>query len=243
MDRIFYRENRVVLFAAYGNPRCHRHFAKHILIANQPFDCFVDTQSYRTCSMMIQSQASHAIHQEEPSRMVVFLIDETSQLSKQMDKSFLHHQSACRLPAAIEKQCIALINNACSLQQIDAYVMENMPCPALNNTTYDVRVTAAMRYIAACDTLNNEIYEYLPQKFFLSKSRFLHLFKEEVGIDLKNYLLLKRIEKVYHYVIEKKLCITEAALLAGFSSSSHFADACKKHYGISLTDFLKAQRQ
>ncbi len=86
------------------------------------------------------------------------------------------------------------------------------------------------------------MYDTVPQRLFLSKSRFLHLFKEEVGIDLKNYLLLKRMEKVYRAVIQKHMRITEAAIMAGFSSSSHFAEACKKHYGISLTDFMSAQK-
>lgn len=242
MENIIYQKNRIVLFSEYEDPKLHKHFSKHILVSNQPFICLVNECQYHVRSMIVQSQILHSVKKEKNAKMVVFLIDEPSSLSKRIDREYLQGKDSDQLPHQMEKNMIHLIDGGCSLDEIDAYMMEQFYFDKLDASSYDDRILYAIKYIDESENLNNEIYELLPKKTFLSKSRFLHLFKEEVGIDLRNFLLLKRMEKTYDYILKKNMSITEAAMLSGFSSSSHFSDACKKHYGISLTDFLKAQK-
>lgn len=243
MESILYKKNRIILLAKYGDPILHKHFAKHILISNQPFHCFVEQESYTTHSMIIQSQTLHSIATVPNSKVVVFLIDETSSLSKQINQMYLFNKTAHTLDSQLEQNLIHQINDNCSLEGMDHCMISHFQCEKTDNGILDKRIQFVLNYIDETPTLDQNVYDTLSRKVYLSKSRFLHLFKQTVGIDLKNYLLLKRMEKTYHYVTTKHMTITEAALLAGFSSPSHFSEACKQHYGISLTDFLKSQKK
>ncbi|MBR5590704.1 MAG: helix-turn-helix transcriptional regulator, partial [Anaerotignum sp.] len=73
---------------------------------------------------------------------------------------------------------------------------------------------------------------------FLSESRFSHLFKEQVGMTFSAYLIYQRIMKVYTQVLDGK-SITEAALAAGFSGSSHFADVNRRVFGLSARNITE----
>jgi AraC-like DNA-binding protein len=64
------------------------------------------------------------------------------------------------------------------------------------------------------------------------------LFKEEVGISLKSYILIRRMEKAYKFVTAGGK-VTQAAMESGFSSSAHLAYSCKTLTGISITEVLK----
>lgn len=241
MEKILYRKDRILLFAAYGDPQPHKHFSKHILVSDQPFVCLVEGQESLVRSMVISSQTVHSVQKGDSSAMVVFLIDETSNLSRQIEETCLQGRKGIPLGADLEEAVISLLHRGCALEEMDACVMGAFHKEAPDPPSLDERVREALHSIEERELLDQELYRLLPEEACLSKSRFLHLFKEEMGIDLKNYLLLKRLEKVYRCVTVNRMSITEAALLCGFSSSSHFSQACKQHYGISLTDFLKAQ--
>lgn len=66
----------------------------------------------------------------------------------------------------------------------------------------------------------------------LSPSRFRARFMQEMGIPFRRYRLWRRMAKVMQALSESKN-LTEAALLAGFSSSSHLSTAFKSMFGIS----------
>ncbi len=241
MESIIYRKDRIVLFAGYGDPAFHRHFAKHILVSDKPFICTVEGKENRVSSVIIRSQVKHSVKTEDNSKMVVFFIDETSALSKQLNNMYLSGNNEAGLPAELESKIVQLIKNGNELEEIDRLIMESLCSDRPYFSHGDERILRVLEYIENSESLNQEIYDRLSAMICLSKSRFLHLFKENMGIDLKNYLLLKKMEKTYCYVTEKQMTITEAAVTAGFSSPSHFSEACKQHYGISLTDFLRAQ--
>lgn len=78
----------------------------------------------------------------------------------------------------------------------------------------------------------------IARSYGYSESYLTHLFKKETGVPLKNYMLMRQFE--YAWTLISKGCkITEAAMEAGFSSSSHFSDVCQKLTGISAMDVMK----
>ncbi|TQF72309.1 helix-turn-helix domain-containing protein [Pseudoalteromonas luteoviolacea] len=72
----------------------------------------------------------------------------------------------------------------------------------------------------------------------LSESRFLHLFREEMGIAWRPYLLWKRLICAIGYLRQQQN-ITVAATHAGFSDSAHFSRSFKKQFGISPKEALQ----
>ncbi|MBQ9048635.1 MAG: helix-turn-helix domain-containing protein [Solobacterium sp.] len=91
------------------------------------------------------------------------------------------------------------------------------------------------------DLLSDETCSYdmntLAEKVFLSKSRLAHVFSEQTGITLKEYLQYKRLEGACRKIM-KGANITEAAFDTGFSGSSHIAASSMKLTGMQLRKML-----
>jgi len=71
-----------------------------------------------------------------------------------------------------------------------------------------------------------------------SESYLTHLFKNETGVSLKRYLLLRRVEYVWQKITQGEK-FTNAVADAGFASPSHFSDTCRKLTGISAAEVLR----
>ena len=82
----------------------------------------------------------------------------------------------------------------------------------------------------------------IAEAVFLSESRLTHLFKENVGISLKSYILIRRLEQAYRFVNSGGK-VTQAAMESGFASSAHLAYTCKTLTGISITEVLRSTKK
>jgi len=74
--------------------------------------------------------------------------------------------------------------------------------------------------------------EMLAAEGCFSAWHFHRIFKGIVGENPQEYLSRVRLEKAV-MLMNQKYSITEIALAAGFSSSSHFSQTFKKHYNVS----------
>ena len=73
--------------------------------------------------------------------------------------------------------------------------------------------------------------EQLTNISFLSESRLLHLFKDEMGLPIRNYILWYRLKVALEHLINEG-SLTKAAHMAGFSDQSHFTRTCQKMIGV-----------
>ena len=64
----------------------------------------------------------------------------------------------------------------------------------------------------------------------LSESRLAHLFRQSVGMPMRQYRLSLRMEQAVKY-IARGSSVTEAAHMAGFSDSAHFCRICRRMFG------------
>ncbi|MHC9293234.1 helix-turn-helix domain-containing protein [Mycobacterium sp. LTG2003] len=71
----------------------------------------------------------------------------------------------------------------------------------------------------------------------LSESRFLHLFRQEIGSSLRRYRLWSRLLRAGAEIAAGRN-LTTAAAEAGFASPSHLADRFKTTFGLSATQLL-----
>lgn len=101
---------------------------------------------------------------------------------------------------------------------------------------FDPRVAEAIEYAHSLKTKKVAVHE-LAEKLALSESRFLHLFKEQMHMTWRKYLM-------WHRAVEGALqvatgaSITEAAHATGFTDSAHFAKVFKQIFGLTLTEAL-----
>ncbi|SEH89908.1 AraC-type DNA-binding protein [Mycolicibacterium rutilum] len=73
----------------------------------------------------------------------------------------------------------------------------------------------------------------------LSESRFLHLFRAEVGTSLRRYRLWARLLAAGTVIADGKT-LTDAAMHAGFASPSHLSDRFRSTFGLSASQLFAA---
>ncbi|KGJ90271.1 helix-turn-helix transcriptional regulator [Thalassotalea sp. ND16A] len=80
------------------------------------------------------------------------------------------------------------------------------------------------------------------QQLALSESRFLHLFRQELGIAWRPYLLWRRMMCALQALLNN-VSATDAAHLAGFSDSSHLSRTFRNTFGMTIRQAQTIFRQ
>lgn len=78
----------------------------------------------------------------------------------------------------------------------------------------------------------------IAETFGIHKSYLSHLFTQNVGMSLWNYVILRRLH-AFNDMIRKGLSIEEAAYQVGFQNYSNFFRLYKKHTGMTPMQFKK----
>ncbi|MNR25542.1 DNA-binding transcriptional regulator AraC [compost metagenome] len=78
----------------------------------------------------------------------------------------------------------------------------------------------------------------LASKVFISSSRLIHLFTDQVGIPIRKYMLWRKLLLALQEMITTKN-MTQAALKAGFSDAPHFNRTFKRMFGLNPSSLLK----
>ena len=76
----------------------------------------------------------------------------------------------------------------------------------------------------------------------LSFSRFLHLFKQEVGTPFRSFRAWKRARALLHYVT-RDASLTHVALDTGYPDSTHFSHSIRQVYGLKPKDIFAGSRR
>lgn len=76
----------------------------------------------------------------------------------------------------------------------------------------------------------------------LSFSRFLHLFKDEVGTTFRSFRAWKRARNFLAYV-QANLNLTDIALETGYPDSSHFSHTVRRYWGLTPKDIIAGSRR
>ena len=102
--------------------------------------------------------------------------------------------------------------------------------------TIDPRIAAAARRIRE-DPATTVPSSELAAEAGLSESRFLHLFRDELGTSLRRYRIWVRLVHA-GTAIAAGANMTEAAMKSGFASPSHLSDRFKTTFGLSASRLL-----
>ena len=106
---------------------------------------------------------------------------------------------------------------------------------SLNSSLYSILVEYIEQHLD--DDLS---LERLADEFYVSKYHIAHVFKENVGLSIHQYITKKRLS-LCREAIRAKMNITEVYHTYGFGDYSSFYRAFKKEYGISPKEFRDIQ--
>jgi len=76
----------------------------------------------------------------------------------------------------------------------------------------------------------------------LSFSRFLHLFKDQVGAPFRSVRAWKRARSLLHYV-QSDSALVHVALEIGYPDSTHFSHSIRQTYGLKPKDIIAGSRK
>lgn len=76
----------------------------------------------------------------------------------------------------------------------------------------------------------------------LSYSRFLHLFKQEIGVPFRTLRSWRRARSLLHYVTGEAN-LTDVALNVGYPDATHFSHSIRQTYGLKPKDIFAGSRK
>jgi AraC-like DNA-binding protein len=227
----------------------HQHHALQLTLALENyFQVTVDHHTEKHQVFLIERDYPHVVI-GQAEWVVTFLINPETALAKNLQHQVLQGTSYRaiqreRVSTAIE--CISALLQRPLTCQMANEAIDLTFAGILGKATYkmgaiDTRISEALTSIHK-DRERKIGAKALAEEVFLSEGRFGHLFKEEVGIPLRRYLLWQRLRIALESIIEGK-SFTFAAHNAGFTDSAHLSRTFRQMYGISLSEMFAHREQ
>lgn len=126
---------------------------------------------------------------------------------------------------------------ACTDSAVDRYFFG---CD-LRPRRIDSRIAQAAALIAA-NSGSKHVAADLAAACGLSFSRFVHLFRDEVGMTFRSFCAWKRARALLTYVTEGS-SLTDVALQIGYPDSTHFSHSIRRIYGLRPRDIFSGSRR
>lgn len=237
--------------AVYGqslNAEQHQHHAIQVIWPLRNSKVRIEDDDY-SGALIIAEGVPHALDMEQGW---LLLIEPKSalgyQLSVLLESQACVDVSAVDLPQPsqpegehIESCLLALMPlfQQFGIESLASYVVGSFEPEGL-----DTRIQQLMRQFDQC--LNQECLKpdhwraaEVATQFALSESRFLHLFREQMGIAWRPYLLWRRLLCAVN-MIRQGSNATDAAHRAGFADSAHLSRTFVRMFGMRLRDAKSA---
>ncbi|MCB8815269.1 helix-turn-helix domain-containing protein [Desulfosporosinus shakirovi] len=239
MKEVFWTFDHILIAKNYSDPAPHRHLAKHLIFCTEgEVECRIENLRLFGRGVCINSNIEHTV-KENGKELLVFLFDETSKLSRELETNYLKGEPC----SVIEDTIAEKVNKGWKAYQNDAKALDQAVLAAcklngIAHSNYDRRINCVLERALNLEGIYEDTMDLLCREAFLSRSRLSHLFKEEVGVALSSYLVFEKMRKTCAYAAVGE-SLTSACIRAGFGSSSHFANTCKRMFGLAYSDFAK----
>ena len=244
---VYFKDDITVYFGKH-NTLPHSHFAIEIMVG---FNCLLESKLINkhlkpAKAFMILPNYSHQFSSDrEEGEKLIFLIDAGIPIARNIVTKYqLREKKIIDLDfKSIETYANSIFskkeNNSkaghekiyeTAVQFIN-HLNQTAPMRNLVSPDLDERILVATKYVQENIQDQNLDFALLAQKVCLSESRLAHLFKEELGVPFRKYVLWVRL-KAAVAAIKSNHSITQASYIAGFSDSSHFSKVYSEMLGI-----------
>ncbi|CZR98033.1 MULTISPECIES: helix-turn-helix domain-containing protein [unclassified Clostridioides] len=241
INKIFWQEDRISMITNHLEADKHSHWMLQLFIGiEDSIEITVNEKLVKCNCIVVDKNISHSFS----ARKKVYysaLIEPTSIFAEQLTSKMndfgywicekdgldeLRQQGTFLIYQSSEEQYLKfmkMLNNYLNFPETIKY--------------YDDRITELLQLLHTCNCDNHTISNFA-DKVALSASRLSHLFKEQIGIPLKSYILLHQMECAFGELLSGKN-VTEASMIAGFDTPSHLAGTVKRMMGMPVSLSLK----
>jgi AraC-like DNA-binding protein len=242
---IYFCIGRMLMIAHLQENELHHHGAIQITLAmEQPFSIRIENGDWReTKAVVIDSNVPHQLKTSKGLHVSLSIVPEKNHgkhLQEYVLKgSKIQYLDNLDISLYIDKfqQCLDQQYNCPRAFHLCEEFIGYITGVRGDFVVIDDRIQRTINWIQ--QNLSKPISaRKLAQSVYLSEGRFLHLFKEQLGLPLRQYILYQRImTAIMEYLRGKNL--TEAAYLAGFSDSAHFTRTFIAMNGFKPSHFTK----
>lgn len=230
---MYFSDEYISLLSGYSNVDCHKHPMLHIIVSEEIIKAKVFGQLICARQLIIAKNIKHEmIHL--PVKTIVVFVAPYSSLEKELNR-LLNGQSFY-----ISEDIIPDFEG--DEKSLTEKVLNYWEIPTNNaQLANDQRVRIIIEKFSKGEWLSDSVSK-IAEKNHISVSRLEHVFKNETGINLKQYMLMNRLRNVYRLAI-KGVPLTEAALSSGFNSSAHLSKTAHDMTGISISGVLETWKK
>lgn len=232
--KLYFEKTYIIVVPTYKETLVHHHNMLHVFFGNGDLRLSVSGKEFCGNVIILENDIEH----KAPDGEIAFFlfVDPTSHFAEVHREKFLKEQPA----VAVNLSGAAFDKAELTENNIKKTIFDFAGDVQLSKLDLDERILQLHKNIDDFKHLGDRVSE-LAEKYSYSESYLTHLFKNETGIALKSYLLMRQFEYVWREVMKGR-ALTEASMDAGFSSPSHFSDVCRKLTGISVTKVLESQK-
>jgi AraC-like DNA-binding protein len=244
MMNIYAADDHILAITDTIEADLHSHLFIQVSVSlDSDFRMDIDGDSFSCRGIIIDSNIKHCFGGNR-SKQMFLLIDNTSKLAKQLRNTILGDKEYCVLSDETVDKISALIThnfqfliNSSDYWDVLIQLLKVFGIEYKNLDIMDERISQVIDLLKACNSSEHSI-KMFAKEVCLSESRLSHLFKENTGVSLSSYIVLHKLQKAMIYIFDK-MSITDAALLAGFDSPSHFAAVSKRLLGMPAKELSK----
>jgi len=234
--RVFFWRGRVLYLGPVEDGEVHTHHAVQAVVSRSgSFELSLEDETVRAQSVLLDTDRPHRLNTCGQDT-AVFLIEPESRDADRLRRGCLrscgYHvigpersdpviESLAALDATADG-CVAAAESFERLLETWGAGPEPLP-------TRDDRIDKALAFIQDLPEKKVPLSE-LASQVYLSESRFIHLFTEQVGIPPRRYLLWARLMDALETALQGD-SLTGAAHDAGFSDSAHLSRTFKRMFG------------
>lgn len=215
----------------------HVHDAVQIVHSfGERFELELDGAILNASAAVVPSRRLHKLSSQSP-RLAIALVDPCGPRGAAIDR---------RARALAGKDIVALFSHIEAPRvEADSIVDCGNRLIAALGTFDRPAVSASPHVLSALLYVEREL-EFRPRlaeaarEAHISASRLTHLFSREVGLPFRRYVLWRRLRRVVE-LVAAGANLTEAAIAAGFSDSSHLSRVFRSTFGLSPSALLQMQ--
>lgn len=242
---IYYGAARMLMVSAYLKAQKHQHSAIQITFSlDGPFSVWTEeTDWFKAEAVLIDSNVPHAV-QDFAGKQVTCGISPDAVRGSNLQTKILEGKKIMTLPLGpFERWWPTFVdmveNNTPCYQAFDVcdQMIDSLTGKEEFHGVIDSRITDTIHHIH--ESLHDDISaESLAARVHLSMDRFLHLFKEQLGLPLRQYVLSQRCI-VATRAFNSGMPLKQAAYEGGFSDPAHFSRTFSQLNGAKPSDYLK----
>ncbi len=245
MLKIFWDTDNIAFIGNQVNATEHSHCVIQLFLSlDNPLQLIVNGKQISGNCIMVNKNTRHIFSCDNKIRVSILIEPSSSfakELIKKIDGDYLIYNNGLEHI----QQKAALLLNTNDKRKYENFIQDFATYLGIkrNSKILDERIITLLEKLQNCDCYDHTIDSFA-KSVCLSSSRLSHLFREQIGVPLKSYIIFHQLEKAFT-VLLNGANITDAAMLAGFDSPSHFAATVKKWMGTPVSasmkdsDFLK----